>query len=1059
MPLTLFLAPTAVAARRAAWEWIASTAADALEPPLIFARARVAVAWRDLARQSGPFSPRLVGAESYFARYHALNARSRAVGGRDRVWILSEISRALAPEFSHLARTLDAREGVAALGALWAEMQRAQSLTLPPGDWQDEAAQVFARYREKLTALNAFDSEAAPALFPASAAANAAFGWPRALIVDQLLDPSPALQRGLRALVERAENVAVTLAAPGQTRAAALNHALEFWRAQGARIVEVEFEPGVPVGRAAARFLGADIETPAPNVGLTAAHTRWDEATRVAAAIRRQLDGGAHPEAISLAVADIGHYAPLLRAAFEAHGVPLRLPFERPLLASPLVRRLLCALENARGHFDADDLVDLFGDDTLRLEDEWGRLDAPRLRAAARAVRCADLSDLDALRAAWRARLDERDDPKLAAALGSADLDLVAQFNRLVAPQKRMLDGAQWCEWLDSCVERLAGHWCDREGDAGETARAQLRELHQAARCVAERAAHWRGDEDSRHGAREWLSWLYLECESPAQSAPNERAAVRAFDLNRGDIGFSGGDSEIGEGIVYVLGLNEGQWPAPRARGPIAARDRELSLELQNWRAAPIARASYLLARAMGECAELWLSHPQLCDGAPVAASPLLEDLRALWPNENWRNLPRLEQIAPTSRAQWLAQLGAQTSARMDAASLAMPLQVLRQMQTARANADAMGVYDGVLGERGRVLMTQWRALHPDAAHSASSLELYARCPLHFFLRRVLAVPSENALEDDLSAAEAGDLVHRILHEFQAAHAAALTPENFEAALIQLETVASSACRRLSLRPILRLAEWHRLLGTPDEPGPLRRTLRAQCEAAADGGAWARATRPALHGTHAIEGLGSGLEEAFAMEVGGESVRGVVDRLDLSENGDLALVVDYKTGAAARLPALKNGDDGLHFQLALYGMWARQLFGDWPLPPRLGLGFLLTKTGAFTAGIGQSGALSYKTKADGTPGKATRQARAIELNDAQFERWLDGVSANIARIGELMRAGTFHLSLQEVSKAGCEFCGYASVCERQDSTQTERAARAQGENGVYLPMAWSPSQE
>ena len=1049
MPLTLFLAPTAAAARCAAWEDLcARMVPDPLEPPLILSASEAALSWRDLARQSGAPLPRLVGAQSYFARYHALNARQRAVGGRDRLWIMSEVARALAPEFSHLRRLLESRDGLAAVCALRADMQRACRSTLPPGDWQDEAQQLFDSYRERLEILGAFDAESAPALFPESAAANAAFGWPRALVVDDTLDPSPALQRGLRALCERAEFAAVTIAAPGGAREhAALGHALGFWREQGARIVEVEND--VASSRAAARLLGANIEAPAPAVGLTSAHTRWDECERVAATIRRQLARGAHPETVALMVADIGNYAPLLRAAFEAHGVPLRLPFERPLLASPLVRRLLCALENARGHFDADALVDLFGDDTLRLEDEMGRLDARRLRAAARAVRMAELTDLNALRAAWQTRLEGRADENMAAAAGGADVDLVAQFEQLVAADKTLLDAPQWCVWLDERIERLAGHWHHREGDAGEAARAQLRELREAAQCVAQRASNWRGHSQTRHSAREWLRWLRLECESPASAdSLAQTAAVRAHDLNRGG---------SWNGTVYILGLSEGVWPAPRARGPLAARDRELLLELRNWQVAPIARAAHVLARALSEADELWLSYANYCDGSAAAPSPLLEDLRALWPAHAWKTLARADEGAPTSRAQWLARWGARAQTPEFRPGLE-PLRIWREIRRERRDVEAMGVYDGVLGARGRELMQQWRAAHPDAAHSASALQLYARCPLHFLLSRVLRVPAEEALEDDLSPAETGDLIHQILWEFHRAHAAPLALETFDDSLQQLGELAERACQKLSLRPILRLAEWHRLLGTSDEPGPLRRTLRAQCENS-EGGAWARATRPALHAGHAVETLKSGLEEAFEMRVGGESVRGVVDRLDLSETGDFALVVDYKTGSASRLPSIKNGDDGLHFQLALYGLWARQLFGDWPSPPRLGLGFLLTSSGAFVAGIGQSGTLGYKPKADGTPGKTARQARAIELDETQFEAWLNEVSARIARIGALMRAGNFHLSLQEKSKAGCEFCGYAGVCARDDSTQTERAERAQGASGVYLPLPWMPSQE
>ncbi|HEX8464654.1 MAG TPA: hypothetical protein VF627_08550, partial [Abditibacterium sp.] len=272
--ITLFLAPTAIQARRAAWE-IAVRTATPLDPPLIFADPSSAGLWRELAREAAQktqSAPRLLRADDFFARFHAANARRRSISGADRLWVLSDVARRVAPQLETLEKPAQSRDFLAGFADWIAQLRRANLAEFPAAAPNaDELNLLLRAYETRLETLNAFDFEAAPALFPHSAARNQAFSWPQTLIVDDLLDPSPALQIGLKSLLGRAQSVAATVVCPGgiELENPALSNALQFWRDCGAKIVRT-FDP-TPQTRVAARFLGAETAADAPkNVFLTA---------------------------------------------------------------------------------------------------------------------------------------------------------------------------------------------------------------------------------------------------------------------------------------------------------------------------------------------------------------------------------------------------------------------------------------------------------------------------------------------------------------------------------------------------------------------------------------------------------------------------------------------------------------------------------------------------------------------------------------------------------------------------------------------------------------------
>lgn len=1075
--LTLFLAPTADEARRAAWETVAAGASP-FDPPLVFGSAASAPAWRDLARGGARRTasvPRSARADEFFARAHRANARQRALSGADRAWVLGDVARGLSLDeaVQTLARS---REGCAQMGHWIGALRRAGASEFPAlSALPSSALNAWLRaYEARLAALGAFDYEAAPSLFARDAGRNRAFAWPQHLAIDDLLDPSPALQSGLRALLERASVVAATLVCPGGSQDnAALSSALRFWRECGADIARCGDFRGA-AQRASARILGdGDEESRPSHLRITRAHTPWDEMNRVASQVRRGVESGARPDDFALALADFGAYEASARHAFAAHGVPLDWPRARPLRQSPLVRALLGAARLRRWNVHA--LHDLFGDGTLQLRDENGALDVRRLRAAALAARHPELDDTGATRAVFEQRIaawtrhPKNDDAarrvQVERALASADLEWVAQLQTICAPLNEKCSASAWRNRMRHLIETLSGHWTEGSDAPEETsspwnenngaaqretffdaqampqsaarraAHEALTGLDDAIARVVERARLWSDAErDAPRAASEWLAWL--DAELDAGAAPPARGGVRVTDASA---------PLVAPRATFFCGLSEGAWPAPLSGGPWSAPDRELHAVWRAHEAAPVARATHALARAVGESAgELFFSSAQFVAGDEVAASPLLDDLSALWPAKNNGPWPSLAPASgATRRAQlqsWARSLDASEAARHAAPA---PLRALWEMRTQRRGLE-IGVYDGVLGAPGAALMERHDAGADAPPWSGSALEFYARCPLRFFFERVLNLPGVDALEDDLDARAAGTLVHEIARGFLAAWPSPLPQADFETALAALGDVAWRECQRLPLRPVLREAEWHRLMGWDGRSGALVKWLKL--EMAGGNGAWAGEMRPLCHSGISIAGAGNGLETRFAMEVGGHRVKGFIDRLDIAPDGTRLAVLDYKTGSSSSLPNWKNGDAGLHFQLAIYALAARQLTSGSVAAPRLAMAYITLRDGRIARGIGQTETL----------GKGC--AGAQSLPDATFEKWLDEVGARVARIADLRRAGTFNLSLQNAANAKCGSCDSKTLCGQHAPTQVARAQTHENSPFVYLPGAWQWEQ-
>jgi len=1129
----VFCAPTLLEARRAAWNFVREQGAlSALDVPLVLGRRAGASAWRDLAQgtsgQNALVLPRTVSPDWYFARAHGANARRRASSGLNRLWTLGEVLRGLQNRLEHLDFDADDTDALREMAGLVALLHRQNQRTFPFGDddYGRELELWRAAYAQELEQIGAFDVEAAPALFPASARANRAFEWPPILVADDLGEPLPSLRIGLEALFERARVVVATLVVAGADDEVS-QRAKAFWTKHGAQFIECPSEsPRVAIARALLDPTASPPLAPPEDLWRWTAHTAGDEAARIAGHIRREIEEGAHDSDFCLVVPDPKAQEATLRAAFAATGVPLDWEGEHPngaLLLERLARLLIPA--KARG---VDELHDLFGDGSLRLE--WARadgapaarFDAGRLRRAHRVMRGEDgdaaWQNPVALGENWEARLlklrahgsshgDESQARALASSLDGGDLEGVARLGELLAPFSTPQSAREWAQSALWVADALAGHHEVLDGDetnyrgSSETVAAEMQpvgtplaaSVSDANERWTQQAASLRVAEDGKRAIEEagkqalaafragveavweragedeaprpsgaWAAWLRLEWAH--RDGANEGARGGAETSGVRVLGL-GDESEAHRDqtrAVFVVGLSENAWPRARASSSWPRGVARAVEALQANDAPPLSLALHSFARLLACPVPLSLSRSAWVRGVESGASPLWEDLGALFPDANWPAMAPVHTTRPATRAQWLSQLasGAKEEAtpslaHLDA-DLRMRLTALDSMRRERASIEKLGRYDGILGDNAPAMLRDLLPRDDEGrlVISASGAESYARCPLRFFFERVLNLPDETLAEDDLSRAESGDLVHRVLFAFHSQWHRPLDETTFEEARESVARMAASECDSLGLPPILRRAEAHRLIGTPARPGALVRLLRAQCREAdahahdVSRALWSQPLFPLVHlaggrveGAHPNYLSASskqGLEQAWSLPLRGALLKGRLDRIDGSLDGTILVVLDYKTGSASSLPSFAKGFDRLHFQLAAYVLATRQFVEGWENAPHIAAAYLSPREG-----------FSKLT----APADALNAPAKLAMSSANMERWLSDSRAQIERIVALIEHGTFNLSLHPAKVARCEGCSSRSVCGQDAGQQAARAHELHGADEVFLPEA------
>lgn len=311
---------------------------------------------------------------------------------------------------------------------------------------------------------------------------------------------------------------------------------------------------------------------------------------------------------------------------------------------------------------------------------------------------------------------------------------------------------------------------------------------------------------------------------------------------------------------------------------------------------------------------------------------------------------------------------------------------------------------------------------------SPTRLETWAGCPFRYFLGSVLRVGSLETPEDTatISALDRGSLIHTVLEKFirEVNDANELPPpgeswgEDATNRLMQLaeREFADAEARGVTGKRLL----WN--LVKQDIRDDLARFL------VEDGKLRERNNT----GTIRVEaGFGWGGDSPSVPDrETGLSFRGYIDRMDLSADGQSALVVDYKTGSLSPYRGLRDDpiDHGKRLQLGVYSLAAKRLA---PQARRIRAAYWFTTE---------------------QRGFELVPPQLFNIDDPEVaRRFREGVSTIVAGI----RSGIFpaHPGVpREGGYANCRFCDFDSLCVARRGEAWERK-KSDPRLATYLELA------
>jgi ATP-dependent helicase/DNAse subunit B len=508
---------------------------------------------------------------------------------------------------------------------------------------------------------------------------------------------------------------------------------------------------------------------------------------------------------------------------------------------------------------------------------------------------------------------------------------------------------------------------------------------------------------------------------------------------------------------VFVAGLVEGGFPLRTSRDwiyPHEERERlkQYGLTLEDISPNTLLKEEHYFYQAACRATErLYLSRPLVLeDGSETVASYYIEELgRAIAPatitTETVRNDFDGRSLFDSSRSAELAmsvvrqderrrhraQLSGNFAKELIASLMATVLEQGFLSDTARKRIDiererggpSFGKFDGVITRKRLIesLRLQYGAGHD---FSASELSLYGKCPFKFFAEKVLRLEPRGEAALDLTALDAGNLLHEALRRFFERHRdEQLIGLDRTRLRSELGEVADEVFdEHQKLVPPLNVQVWN-------IDREIRKLLLEQVldyEIEAEEKTRARDIRPAY------------FELAFGMKGGavdpasterklelqrrtGEQqetvgVRGQIDRVDIAHDGSrTAIAYDYKLSRGASLDDMR---DGRALQLHIYLAALEQLF--------LAEG-RIAGAGYYTIRGGDARRNQGLYRKDFAEYTGVRTQTASTLSDSDWERVRAEMQARIWEFIDGLRAGQMQVE-PSAPEATCPHCDYSAVC-------------------------------
>ena len=877
---------------------------------------------RDLLRRSTALFAGRVG--TFDDLFHELGNGSTSRGslgdaGR-RLLVRSLLDQASLDAFSRSARFggfVDALvEGFAELEAATAE----------PGQVAGELGALYSRYLSELERLNLADRELERWLVAEQVAAAPDL-WPpeRPLFVHGFEDLTGAQWRLLDALAARAEVTVALPYEPGRAVFGALARTQqELARRASGRITELParsseyahpalafierrlFEPGeaaAPPSEGAVRFLEAS--------GSRAA---FELVAEEALALLRQ---GVEAEEIAVICPSLERRRAALETAFSGFGLPYVLETRARLAQLPF-GHALCGL--LRFAWLGGGRADLFS--FVRSPySEVSRSSADFLEGRLRGRAVHSPSRIETELAALRNGRQLADLELLASV--RSPLEAVRELSSLMLRRAYGLEGPP----------------------ASERARLDLR-AYESARTLAEELENWQGLSGEALAREDLLAALERSpvrigsADEPGRVVVSDLLQTRARRFK----------------AVFLIGLEEGSFPRRSSKHRLLDDDERERLETELAAPPPadeLERDRFLFYNACTRAYErLFLVRESAAeDGSPRQASPFWEELRELFPAaeaERWTKRRTLSKLvwdeiaeAPNERER-LRSLAALASLRPEQARA-----VARANGWERQLERALHAF-----ERPTTLVSEaaLEELRARGTFSVTELEAFGTCSQMWFVERVV---SPREIDGEVDAKLRGSVAHQALYRFYSGLPKRFGVDRVEQSRLEQQLEFLRECLSDAVAGQVRL-ELDELELVQLEAGlwrDLEQFVRSE----------ASSQLPLVPKRFEV---GFGTERSAAelkrgLDLGGLTISGKIDRIDLDPFAARGLVQDYKSGRTAQSAAQLEAEFKL--QLPLYLLVLRDLVGVEPLG------------GVYRALAGERparGLLRAEAREDGVPGFA-----------------------------------------------------------------------------------------
>ncbi|MEA2222339.1 MAG: hypothetical protein QOH83_715 [Solirubrobacteraceae bacterium] len=830
--------------------------------------------------------------------------------------------------------------------------------------YADEVSGLYAGYRRRLERLGRLDARLYEAAALDALRENSA-AWGGTPVFFYGFDDLQPLQRdAVETLAGTGAHVTLSLAyEPGRMAFAGRATAFAELYREGVehRALNARAEHYAPASRAPLHHLerglfeldegqlfDPDPVDPGAAVTLLQGGGERAEIELVGAEVARLIrEEGIAPEEIAVVLRAPADHAALLTEVFGGLGVRLALDRRVPFGHTPLGRGLVALARCALPDGSAEDLLAYLRTPGLLQHAELA--DRLETRARQEGARTAD-----AARALWeqeRWTLEAIDRVRAAQQRGGVELPerLMAELQALfAAPRRRAAQVLGGAEAQDVAVLR-----------AGRTALEQLATLARADRALAAEPAELAAllhDLDVFVGTRP----------GPGAVTVAEPLSLRARRVR----------------ILFACGLQEGIFPAaPRTQPFFADTEREqiaVASGLRLRRRDELGDERYLFYATVSRPEErLYLSwHEAGDDGEQAVRSFFVSDVcdlfgPALDERKRTRSLGEAgwpDGAAPSERERLRGEAG-QGPRRREA-----PVAALRDEQ----------------------LVAQ---LRERSAWSASGIELWASCPVKWFVERMLR---PEGLTPDPEAMLRGSLTHCVLE-------AVVRGLIETTASGRLDAATLPAARELAAAAIERFqgTEQITMSRDPSRQRAMEHRLRADVLRYLEHAA----TSGSLLAPSALEvDFGGDDDEHAALELpGGVRLRGRIDRVDTGADGT-ALVYDYKgrmTVESANWRAKRK------YQVALYMLAARDVLGLDPV------GGLYQPIG------GRDQRARGLLLDDADPGLTA--VRTDRRTADEFDAIVDGVLEDVLAVVAELRAGAL-APRPDTCTYNDKGCAYPTIC-------------------------------